>query len=141
ARRGGQATRCDQPARPTRIKTALRLGGRRERTSAWGWRPTRIKKAPAAERAPRADQRVGVGPHADQKSACGRASSASGPARGGGAPRGSKKGKLFSTRQLQSSRGGFSMIRRLNGRHAWMLVCAGVLAIGLAAPAAAQSTG
>jgi len=33
------------------------------------------------------------------------------------------------------------MIRRLNGRHAWAFVCAGVLALALAVPAAAQSTG
>lgn len=33
------------------------------------------------------------------------------------------------------------MIRRLNGRHVWVFVCAGVLALGLAAPAAAQTTG
>jgi len=33
------------------------------------------------------------------------------------------------------------MIRRLNGRHAWIVVCAGALALGLAAPVAAQTTG
>src|SRR3989442_14867597 len=33
------------------------------------------------------------------------------------------------------------MIRRLNGRHVWVLLCAGVLAFGLAVPAAAQTTG
>src|SRR5438309_1989110 len=36
------------------------------------------------------------------------------------------------------------MIRRLNGRHAWLLMCAGVAALAaltLAVPAAAQSTG
>ena len=33
------------------------------------------------------------------------------------------------------------MIRRLNGRHVWVLVCAGVLAFGLAVAAAAQTTG
>jgi tetratricopeptide (TPR) repeat protein len=33
------------------------------------------------------------------------------------------------------------MIRRVNGRHAWVLVCAGILAAGLAAPVAAQTTG
>jgi tetratricopeptide (TPR) repeat protein len=33
------------------------------------------------------------------------------------------------------------MIRRLNGRHAWGGVCAGILALVLAVPAAAQSTG
>jgi tetratricopeptide (TPR) repeat protein len=33
------------------------------------------------------------------------------------------------------------MIRRLNGRHVWGCVCAGVLALGIAVPAAAQSTG
>src|SRR5438874_6518826 len=33
------------------------------------------------------------------------------------------------------------MIRRVNGRHAWVLVCAGIVALGLAASAAAQTTG
>ena len=33
------------------------------------------------------------------------------------------------------------MIRRVNGRHAWVLVCAGIVALGLASSAAAQTTG
>src|SRR5436190_7524052 len=33
------------------------------------------------------------------------------------------------------------MIRRKNGRHAWVLVCAGVVVLGLASSAAAQTTG
>src|SRR5437588_9244645 len=32
------------------------------------------------------------------------------------------------------------MIRRVNGRHAWVLVCAGIVALGLASSAAAQTT-
>src|SRR5579872_7451323 len=33
------------------------------------------------------------------------------------------------------------MVRRLNGRHVWSLACAGLVALALAAPASAQSTG
>ncbi len=33
------------------------------------------------------------------------------------------------------------MIRRMNGRHPWLLMCAGVAALSLAVPAAAQTTG
>jgi len=33
------------------------------------------------------------------------------------------------------------MIRRLNGRHPWLIVCAAAIALAVSLPAAAQSTG
>jgi Flp pilus assembly protein TadD len=33
------------------------------------------------------------------------------------------------------------MVRRLNGRHAWLVVCAALVAVSMAAPVSAQSTG
>src|SRR6185436_18509542 len=49
--------------------------------------------------------------------------------------------KLGLTRELFSFSQEDSMVRRLNGRHAWLAGCASLLVLAMALPASAQSTG